>query len=178
MRLDLEDGSEEKPWTWLEATPWLRDSPFLTWVFTDVLWVLGFGFLIIMLIYDWSADPVPRQEAHARIAQEFAQIRPFPGTRETDRVDFERARSVTFGAKFKSDYGDAQIKAYYETELPRLGWVKRGGRPKWVRARGLGGMRICWVKDDRVAVLQFDDTRGEPEWRYSLTMTWGQEQCP
>ena len=164
MRLDLKDDSERKPWSAPEPKWW----PGL----------LALGLSVVMLIYDWTADPVARQEAYDHLDEEFNQIQPPPSTREIGRYSNVKWRSVSFGSHFESYYSDDEIKSYYETLLPRLGWVKRGERPKFPRVRGLGGMRICWVKDDRVTALSFEDTDGEPTWRFRLATTWGLERCP
>ena len=112
------------------------------------------------------------------VENELAQIPP-PAA-----ATFIRHDVVTKGShgvvsnSYQSDLSYEQIRAHYDKELPKHGWIFREQHPLTFRGREVGQSETIYCKGTYAANIFFTGTeQANVGFRYGLNLSWGLDHC-
>ena len=145
-------------------------DPKITWLTKCVADYYGIN--VIPELGDLYSEPDGAAK-QAALVRQFDAIQKLPGSIPTELNQLYKTDRGKIGF-YKSELSPAQIKAYYDTELARLGWKYIGEKKVERFQRFTGGSQYLFCNGEVAATLF--TTATDESWlgyTYSLALNWG-----
>ena len=138
-----------------------------------LLSILAGAAFVGFLIYDFRVNEPAAAECQARLEAQFEAVRPMPGASSLGLRANHKTQHALVGTSYRISASYAEIRAYYEEELGRNGWLLCGERPLRDWGRDLGGVSVSYHKGEDIATLQYAGAKANYGWDYALDLSWG-----
>jgi len=117
----------------------------------------------------------PRQVA--QLEREFDSVAPFPQANATHSDKSYKDNQALVLTRYSTSASYATLRDYYYTELSKHGWKFVSEEPLANWGRDLGGKTAHYCKGDWSATVEYAGQDNEGRGAYTLTLSWGINQC-
>jgi hypothetical protein len=139
--------------------------------------VLGVVATILMLLGYFVLDATAAQAERA-LAEEFSRLSMPPTAALIDRTYVHKPGKAVVGATYRAPVSYTDLRAYYDDELGRNGWIFQTEDRVTVWDKDLGGHQACYRKHEFGATLFYYGDQSAAPRTFGLDLTWGSPFCP
>ena len=123
-----------------------------------------------------AAEPVAAQ-TQSDVEREFQKVSPLPNAIPSQGGSMHKTQQGVVSEAYKTEEDYEAIKAYYDSELARLGWKLIRENNVVYDGQDYGGRERLYCKGVYSAELQYAGRQEkEFDWTYSFALTWGLSQ--
>jgi hypothetical protein len=105
--------------------------------------------------------------------QEFKSIQPLPQAIACDYHASHKTQQSLVGSSYSTKLSFPEIRAYYNAELSRRGWLFQRERTLHDWGRDFGGKSVYYCKGSYTASLEYAGENAGSGWNYALEVSWG-----
>jgi hypothetical protein len=130
--------------------------------------------VLLYLRQQEQAAEITAEQSQAEIEGEFQKIQALPEAVQTSHGSIAKLDGGLVSSTYKAQPAYPEIKAYYDTELARLGWRPLAESNLKYDGRDNGGKYVTYCKDRFGASFQYAGGQEEDfGWTYEVALIWG-----
>ena len=140
------------------------------WKWVGLMWVIGF---ITFTVYDFAMHGPQAQLVMRRLEDEFKSVEPLPGATAFNYFATHKTRQALVTSNYKTNLTYKEIRAHYDAELARRGWVfyEEDAMRDW--GVDFGGKTARYCKGSYRANLEYAGEQADYGWDYAFSVSWG-----
>ncbi|MCA1594791.1 MAG: hypothetical protein LC754_19615 [Acidobacteria bacterium] len=140
------------------------------WKWIGLIWVVGF---FAFMVYDFAINGPKAQVVQSQLENEFKSIEPMPSARACDYKATHKTSQALVTCGYSTNLSYADMRAHYDIELARHGWVfyEEDEMRDW--GRDFGGKTARYCKGGYRANLQYAGQDAGYGWDYAFSVSWG-----
>ena len=140
------------------------------WKWVGLIWVVGF---ISFMVYDFVFNGPKAQAVQRQLEAEFKVIEPLPGAEACDYRATHKTSQALVTSKYGTHLPYAEIRAHYDAELAKHGWVfyEEDEMRDW--GMDFGGKTARYCKGEYRANLEYAGQQADYGWDYAFSVSWG-----
>jgi len=125
------------------------------------------------MVYDFAVNWPKAQLVQSQLESEFKSIEPLPGAGAFDYAATHKTRQALVTSKYRTNLPYAEMRAHYDSELARHGWVFY--EEEQMRDWGIdfGGKTARYCKGGYRANLEYAGGQADYGWDYAFSVSWG-----
>ena len=114
----------------------------------------------------------------AQLEKEFAELPIPPGVTVEHHSAIAKATHGTVESSYQGNLPYEQVRAHYDTELGRRGWVFRERHPLKTWGKDLEQSETIYCRGEQSAIIFWTGTlHAAVGFRYGLNFSWGNGRC-
>ena len=140
------------------------------WKWIGLIWMVGF---ITFMVYDFAVNGPKAKLVQNQLENEFKSIEPLPNARACDYNSSHKTKQALVTSNCKTNLSYPEIRAHYDAELAKHGWIFYEEEEMRDWGRDFGGKAARYCKGEYRADLQYAGEQASYGWDYAFSVSWG-----
>jgi len=140
------------------------------WRVVGAIWIVGF---FVFIVYDYAVNGPKAELVLSKLEDEFRSVAPLPDARSCDYFATHKTQHALVTSKYRTSLPYVSIRAHYDAELTRHGWVFYEEKETRDWGMDLGGKTARYCKGEYRASLEYAGEQADNGWDYAFSVSWG-----